>query len=488
MIKTKTSKPKLTVQTLAMRIVKSLKGLKFVFVSGGGWYSYHDKTGWESVVDWTVEAEINKAYRNIVQNSENLSAQKLNNVFRWVKTYLTVPDVEKECLDPALWIRLDEKEIVAESAAGWIACNNVLLNVDKVASALYRGEPIPAEAVKPLTPELFVLGRVPCDFKPGSACPRWEKFINEVCSSNDDRCNLQRLFGLSLTYNRKFNVFFVLYGVAGTGKSTCLSVLEKLNSGAICSVALSDFGGRFNAFPLTENRLNLVADMPSVWDTDLKAFEREAVLKSLTGGEIYSVEKKGKDAVTRRLVALSVFGSNTVPRFDDRSGAIRQRLRLLPFPFQFRGKPGQNPNLKKELLSELPGVFVWALTGYGELITKGYSTFPESSNAEELKHEAELASNPVLAFCEECLEKAAPDFALSSDAVYKKYQSYCFGNGLTAAGSNIVLPEIASIMGIKKPIPYSKSRRKAFLGIRFVIDSEEAKTAIPAQAVNEVKG
>ena len=478
---------KITAQTLAFNFVESLDGLKFVFVPGGGWYSFHDKTGWGLVVDWVVKAKINKKCWNIVQGSENLTSTKLNDVFQLVKTALTVPDVKKEGLDPALWIRFSEGEIVAESAAGWIACNNALLDVEKVASALYERKPVPVEAVKPLSPELFVLGRVPCDFEPGSACPRWLQFINEVCSSNVDRINLQRLFGLSLTYNRKYNVFFVVYGEAGTGKSTCLSVLEKLNSGAVCSVALSDFGERFYAYPLTENRLNLVADMPSVWESASTAVKREAVLKSLTDGEINSVERKGENAVTRRLVALSVFGSNMVPRFADKSGAIRQRLRLLPFPFQFRGKPGQNPNLKKELLSELPGVFVWALTGYGELLSEGYKTFPESEEAEILKHEAELKSNPVLQFCEECLEKAAPDSAVSSINVYRAYNSFCIQNGLRAAGSSSVIPEICSIMRIGKPVPYGKTRRKTFLGIRLAIDSEEAESGNSYSNYQDVK-
>ena len=469
------AKNKTTTQTLAVHIVESLDGLKFVFVPGGGWFSYHDKTGWESIPEWTIRAEINRSCWSIVQGSESLTRQKLGDVLELVRTSLTIPDVKKDCIDPALWIRFDKGEIVAKSAAGWIACNNALLDVEKVASALYEGKPIPEEAIKPLSPELFVQGRIPCDFEQGSTCPRWSQFVDEVCSSDVDKSNLQRLFGLSLTYNRKYNVFFVIYGQGGTGKSTCLAVLEALNSGTVCAVSLSDFGKPFAIFPLTEKRLNLVADMPAVWESALTAFDREAVLKSLTGGEICSVQKKYQDAVERRLVALSVFGSNMVPRFADRSGAIRERLRLIPFLVKFREETGQNPNLKDELLSELPGVFIWALTGYGELAVKKYPSFPESINAEDLKHEAELASNPVLQFCEECLEKATPDTAVLSDAVYQAYNSFCIKNGLKPMGANRVIPEICSVMEIKKPAPSGKTRRKAFLGIRLAIDSEEAE-------------
>ncbi len=469
--------PKTPAQTLAMEYVNSLGGLKYVFVSGGGWYSYHDKTGWKLIPDWSVKAQVNRFCLNRLQTNENLSKQRLNDVMEFVKTFLTVPELADDTSDPARWLHFDNAGLVirAESAAGWIACNNALIDVEKAAVALYEGKPVPEEAIKSLSPELFVLGRVPCDFEPGSECPRWLQFVNEVCSSSVDRNNLQRLFGLSLTYNRKYNVFFVLYGVAGTGKSTCLAALEKLNAGAVCSVALSDFGKPFAIFPLTENRLNLVSDMPSVWESASTAFDREAVLKSLTDGELYSVERKFQNAVDRRLIALSVFGSNMVPRFADRSGAIRQRLRLLPFLVQFRGKPEQNPNLKKELLSELPGIFVWSLTGYGELLSEGYKTFPESEEAEILKHEAELKSNPVLQFCEECLERSVPESEVKSETLYRVYQSFCMKNGLKASSSNTVIPEIVQTMGAGKGRKFQDGRRVAVLyGIRFVNDTSDS--------------
>ena len=481
---------KIRSQDLAMAFVDDLRGLKYVFFSGGGWYSYSNKNGWKLIPDWSVKAQVNRFCLNRIQSNENLSKQRLNDVMEFVKTFLTVPELADDTSDPARWLQFDNNGLVirSESAAGWIACSNFLLDVEKVASALYNKTPIPEEAVKPLSPELFVLGRVPCDFEPGSACPRWVQFVKEVLPDKTERNNLQRLFGLSLTFNRKYNVFFVVYGVAGTGKSTCLAVLEKLNSGTICAVSLSDFGKPFAIFPLTENRLNLVADVPAVWESASTAFDREAVLKSLTDGEIYSVERKFQDIDKRRLVALSVFGSNQVPRFADKSGAIRQRLRLLPFPVQFRGKPGQDSNLKEKLLSELPGVFIWSLTGYGELLSEGYKTFPESEKAEILKHEAELKSNPVLQFCEEYLEHAKSDSVVSSENVYRAYQSFCNKNGLRASSSNIVIPEIVQIMGIKKPVPYGKSRRKAFLGIRLAIDSEEADSGDSCSNVQEVKG
>lgn len=469
------AKNKTTAKTLAVHFVESLDGLKYVFVSGGGWYQYDSKTGWEQVPEWTVRAEINKKCWEILPKSEDLTVQKSGDVLQLVKTVLTVPNIKADSLDPALWIRFDNGEIVAESAAGWIPCNNALIDVDAAAVALYNKTPIPEEAIKPLSPELFVLGRVPCDFEPDSECPRWLQFVNEVIPNISDRKNLQRIFGLSLTYDRRFNVFFVFHGVAGTGKSTCLYVLEKLNSGAVCSVALLDFGDSFTAAPLTEYRINIVQDMASV-DVVLsqidKVNKREYILKNLTEGGFIEVERKYQDRIRRRLVALSIFGSNQVPRFLDKGGGVRRRLRLLQFPVQFNGKPGEVLNLKEELLTELPGVFIWSLTGYGELLSKGYKTFPESEEAEALKHEAELASSPVLQFCEDYLE-ADPCAVVLSSAVYNVYKSFCVENGLQPMAANSFVSEVCSAMEIKKPVLYGKKRLKAFLGIRLVMDSEE---------------
>lgn len=481
---TKSAKKFIT-HDIAKNFVLSLESLKYIFISSSGWYRYDEKNGWQSIPDWDIQAEINKfcwqeanslnsGKKQFSDEAISLSTDKLKVVFQLVQTALTVPINQSKTIDPAVWLKFENGYVYTESAAGWIACNNVLLNVKEVASALFEGKQIPEEAIKPLSPELFVLGRVPCDFKPDSLCPRWLQFVDEVTSDEIDRVNLQKMFGLSLTFDRRFNSFFVLFGIGGTGKSTCLEILRLLNSGCVCSVPLTDFSEKFSLFALTENRVNVYSDLPAVFETMATADKLESVLKNLTTCEPVQVEQKHLKPISRRFVSLAIFGSNTIPRFPDRSGAVRGRFKLIPFMRQFRGTGNEDKDLSMKLMKELPGILIWSLVGYGRLLKEGFS---ESEMVQTMLHDAERQSSSTLSFCEDCLEKAAPDSFQLSDDVYLAYQSYCIRHGAKPLASNRAIPEIVQQMGASKGRIRQEGRRVAVLyGIRFAIGATDSNS------------
>ena len=192
------------------------------------------------------------------------------NVTRWmiqdvtdnVQAMLTVITPTADALDTTVWLRFEDGCLHAEPAEGWIATRSHLLHMPRVATALYRGEKIPEDAIRPVNSNLFTTGMVPCDFNEYARCSRWEQFVRESCPG--DASMLRMMSGLSLTYDRRFNVFFVLFGEAGTGKSTALNVLANLNAGTTCGVSLGLFGERFQIMPLTRNRINIVQDRASL--------------------------------------------------------------------------------------------------------------------------------------------------------------------------------------------------------------------------------
>ena len=276
-----------------------------------------------------------------------------------------------------------------------------------------------------------------------------------------------------MTFDRRFNSFFVLFGPGGTGKSTCLEILRLLNSGCVCSVPLTDFSEKFSLFALTENRVNVYSDLPAVFETMATADKLESVLKNLTCCESVQVEQKHLKPVTRPLVSLAIFGSNTIPRFPDRSGAVRGRFKLIPFMRQFRGAENEDKDLLKKLVNELPGILIWSLVGYGRLLKEGFS---ESKMAKTMLHDAERQSSSTLSFCEDCLEEARPDSFVLSDSVYKAYCSYCIKNGLKQMASSRAIPEILQTTGtVKVRIRQDDGRRVSVIyGIRLAIDTTDS--------------
>lgn len=230
----------------------------------GGWWSYFRQNGWKSIPSQEVEAV---AVRHLLKGGE-VKTKTVGNLVTLIRGVATIPTMETTC---GVSVTMGEENALSVSPSeNWIPTRNKLVNV---ATSETRAR----------SAELFLPGMVPCDYDPQAKCPQWEAFLREACP--EDGKALQASFGLSLTFDRRFNRFFILFGESGTGKSTALSVLAALNAGACCGVSLGAFGEPFRTFPLAENRLNLVQDMDSIFEGSGSVSRREAVLKSLTCGK-----------------------------------------------------------------------------------------------------------------------------------------------------------------------------------------------------------
>lgn len=426
----------------------------------GSWWSFDEKNGWKAVSDRDMNFQIAVHLRTVKDKCTEKTAQDIlfsANSFcnlhtseaTFEQTYFIEQDLEKG-------------EIRAEHRPGWIVCEDKALDVKKTAKALFLGEGIPEDAVIPRTSKVFTQGLVPCSFDPDAKCPEWENFVAQACPQ--DWPTLQEMFGLSLTCDRSFNAFFVIHGPSGTGKSTCLNILQKLNEGTVSQVSLGRFGERFFIWPLTQNRVNIVHDMDSIYEGDGSVSLREAVLKSAASGESIEVERKHRQAQREYLRALCVFGTNQLPRFADKSNAICQRMRIIEFPNPFRDTEKQIRNLTGILETELSGILVWALKGYGELLCSGRNAVWESESSGNAKIDAIKDSRPEILFCDEMLEKNDFPKWIPSLNIYKAYEKYCLERGYKPAGMSKAVTAIVEYMQAeKKRVTFSG---KTFMGIR----------------------
>ncbi len=123
-------------------------------------------------------------------------------------------------------------------ANGWLVMKNRLVNIENISRYLTGDHDIPIDnIVRPHTLELFSTYRLDYDLDLIAKYSQWLNFVQQVLPDPHDRQMLQMMFGLSLVPDTSYEVFFVLYGPAGTGKSVTLSVLEALvGSANICCV------------------------------------------------------------------------------------------------------------------------------------------------------------------------------------------------------------------------------------------------------------
>jgi putative DNA primase/helicase len=139
---------------------------------------------------------------------------------------------------------------------------------------------------------------------------------------------------------------------------------------------------------------------------------------SVIGNDLVEVERKYCDPYSIRLTTRILASTNVLPKFNDASTALAKRFMVLKFTKSFRGE-GENPNLKTELLQELPGILNWALDGYKDLHESGKFVTPASSL--ELIKELAEASSPIGGWLEECCD-IGPSHQIERKAAH---QAYC---------------------------------------------------------------
>lgn len=414
---------------------------------GSQWLRYDDANGWGLCVDdgparRLVERFLADRYRD--DFTEKLS----RDVFAYVRAKWSIC---QEFNYKSWWIHTDPEtsSLVPVEAPFWLACRNCVLNVK-------------TRETKPFTPRLLTVGRIPCDYDPAADCVKFKHFLESVLKP-DDIENFLMACGISLIYERqKSNVFFVLYGDSGTGKSTFLKILSKINEGTVCSVSLSDFGERFRMVDVTTHRVNIVEDMENIFEGG-KVSEREAALKKITGGEIIKDGEKYQKATERPALAICFFGANRIPRFSDTSEAISDRMRLFLFPNKFRGTEKQNCSIADEIIrDELPGVlnlFLEHLARFFGLLENpapGKKTFPESESGAAEKEKAIRAARPWEFWIEENL-KVVEVGRVEARKVYEKYRADSLARGYNPKAENQFV-ELVIDYYRKRGFPVEKKR------------------------------
>ena len=392
----------------------------------GTWYEWRGDY-WHERADGDIRAAIaGHLQARAVGEVTRLSRRTIDDV-------VAMLDSDRLCALDSLKYRIPCFLPNGESAAGWMPTKNVVINVEVVAKAMERGEPIPPEAVRAPSPELFVTYGLDYEFDPTAQCPKFLKYLNEVQPSEENRERLQMLAGLALVPDCRYNVAFFLCGEAGTGKSVFMNVLAHLvGEDNCCSVPLASLAARFGKAPLTEKLLNIVGDLPTMPESG-NANSVEGFFKQITSGEEIPVERKGVDAYKAPATARMVFATNSMPYVADRSKAIWDRLRIIPFNQRIRETKEQNPNLAAEIVAaELPGVLNWALVGLAKL--RKQAQFPECSEGAALKDEHRNACDHELEFLTEHVEEAPGEW-VSTDALFKDYRRWMLESNYRPTGA-----------------------------------------------------
>lgn len=129
----------------------------------------------------------------------------------------------------------------------------------------------------------------------------WDKLISTLYSP-DERHKIEWAIGSIVSGDSKeLQKFMVLYGAAGTGKSTILNIVQKLFEGYYSTFDAKALGSSNNSFALESFKTNPLVAIQH--DGDLSRIEDNTRLNSLVSHELMSVNEKFKGLYETRFKA-----------------------------------------------------------------------------------------------------------------------------------------------------------------------------------------
>lgn len=152
----------------------------------------------------------------------------------------------------------------------------------------------------------------------------WDKLMS-VLYSPEERMKIEWSIGAIVSGDSKtIQKFLVLYGAAGTGKSTVLNIIQKLFDGYYSVFDAKALGSSSNSFALEAFKSNPLVAIQH--DGDLSRIEDNTRLNSLVSHELMTVNEKFKSTYASRFNAFLLMGTNKPVKITDGKSGLNRRL------------------------------------------------------------------------------------------------------------------------------------------------------------------
>ena len=157
----------------------------------------------------------------------------------------------------------------------------------------------------------------------------WDKLISTLYSK-DERHKIEWAIGSIVSGDsKKIQKFMVLYGAAGTGKSTILNIIQQLFDGYYSVFDAKALGSSNNSFALEAFRTNPLVAIQH--DGDLSRIEDNTRLNSLVSHELMTINEKFKSTYASRFKCFLFMGTNKPVKITDaKSGLLRRLIDVSP--------------------------------------------------------------------------------------------------------------------------------------------------------------
>lgn len=328
----------------------------------------------------------------MIQHIPHLSAAKRMEVFRYLELLVG--------------------ENVEMAPANYIAFKNCIYDISE-------------DQCIDFSPSIYITNQIDFNYNPDAYSEIVDRTLNKLaCGDLQIRALLEEVIGYTFYRRNELRKAFILTGDKANGKSTYLDMIKTLlgdkNTKAL---DLKELAERFK----TAELFGVLANIGD--DIDDEFIPNSAMFRRLVSGEWVNAERKGMDPFDFKNYSKFLFSANTIPRMKDKTGAVLDRLIIVPFNAKFsKADPDFDPYIKYKLRSEesMEYLIQLGIQGLKRVLTNLAFTTTEKIQKELIEYN-EL-NNPILLFFKEYPQEEIENQPTSE--IYSRYQEFCLANNL----------------------------------------------------------
>ena len=219
-------------------------------------------------------------------------------------------------------------------------------------------------------PELFLTTQIPIEYSELADTTEWDSFCDIIFHDSldplDMKRHLEEVLGYILQPWRDIPSIFILKGEPLAGKTTILSILERLLGTTVVTQKFGAYDGK-NAHAMAGLVGKLLLVDPDFADGDQMP---DGFLKTISEGGVVTANPKNKDEYNFRMRCVPMVLSNHWPSSRDFSGAMERRI--LAWNFSTIPEELRDDLARARLLSSrgLSGVLKRAVDGFSRLYAR----------------------------------------------------------------------------------------------------------------------
>lgn len=245
-------------------------------------------------------------------------------------------------------------------------------------------------------------------------CVSYDEIIGTLYEP-EERAKLEWAIGSIVSGDSKdIQKFIVLYGEAGSGKSTILNIIQKLFQGYYTTFEAKALTSSSNAFSTEVFKSNPLVAIQH--DGDLSKIEDNTKLNSITSHEEMTMNEKYKPSYTSRVHCFLFMGTNRPVKITDaKSGIIRRLIDVKPSGRKI--PPKRYQALMAQIDFELGAIAYHCLEVYREMGKNYYAGYRPL--------EMMLQTDVFFNFVEANYYIFKEQSGISLSQAYEIYKTYC---------------------------------------------------------------